>query len=374
MNPFLSSGYAGEKYFCGRRTESDKILNAIENQKNIAIYSVKGMGRSSLINHVIHQLGASGKYHTLHLDISRSQTIEDLINIIGTAILSNYDQLPAVSRTKAESFIERAKPVVSYDPLTDQTSYAFYLDRPGEISWTLQELFAIINETGREARLVIAIDELTRILEYSDSLSSEALIRHINALDHVRFIFSGSKQQLFSALFADVPHPLINNTNTIVLREIPASTYSKFISSWFNKLNIDHTPDAIPLILDWTRRHTFYTQYVCRTIVANRTDYLDHDSLMWIFHQVLLEKEPHYLAYGKMLTRLQWKLLVALALEDGIARITTVRFMKKHGLSNASTVRRGVVALLDKGLIKRDKGRYFVDDLFFAHWLRWRQG
>jgi len=58
-----------------------------------------------------------------------------------------------------------------------------------------------------------------------------------------------------------------------------------------------------------------------------------------------------------------------LAKEEGIGRVTSSAFIKKHDLSNTSTVMRGIKSLMEKKMIYKKEMKYFVYDVFFAIWL-----
>lgn len=45
MNPFITSGYHSEKYFCNRVAETDFLVRQILNGNNIALISLADWGR-----------------------------------------------------------------------------------------------------------------------------------------------------------------------------------------------------------------------------------------------------------------------------------------------------------------------------------------
>ena len=50
-NPFLIAGYYGPAYFCDRDRETDVMLAAINNGRNVTLISPRRMGKTGLINH-----------------------------------------------------------------------------------------------------------------------------------------------------------------------------------------------------------------------------------------------------------------------------------------------------------------------------------
>ena len=55
-NPFVYKGYEGEKYFCDRTEESERIISALENGSNITLISPRRIGKTGLIKHVFQQI------------------------------------------------------------------------------------------------------------------------------------------------------------------------------------------------------------------------------------------------------------------------------------------------------------------------------
>ncbi len=48
MNPFILSGYKSPKYFCDRKIETERVLNAMENSRNITLVSEMEIGKTAL--------------------------------------------------------------------------------------------------------------------------------------------------------------------------------------------------------------------------------------------------------------------------------------------------------------------------------------
>jgi DNA-binding MarR family transcriptional regulator len=88
-----------------------------------------------------------------------------------------------------------------------------------------------------------------------------------------------------------------------------------------------------------------------------------------IIADVLKEENATYKTYCEMLTKGQLRLLTAIAREGKISNPFHSKFMKKHNLTAASSVKLALKSLIDKTLILNDDGNYFVYDRFFSLWL-----
>jgi hypothetical protein len=79
--------------------------------------------------------------------------------------------------------------------------------------------------------------------------------------------------------------------------------------------------------------------------------------------------KPFYSEYRSLLTRHQWQLLKAIAHSGSVSAITSGDFIRRYSLTNASTVKRGIDALIQKEMIYQKDSQYFVYDVFFSRWL-----
>lgn len=76
-----------------------------------------------------------------------------------------------------------------------------------------------------------------------------------------------------------------------------------------------------------------------------------------------------YFNYKKLLTKLQFKLLEAIAKELGIAKPTSKYFIEKYHLGTPSSIKTALNSLLKKEMIYSDIEVIRVYDVFFSLWL-----
>ena len=51
QNPFVTSGYVSEEYFCDRQRESADFVRELTGGNNLALISTRRMGKTGLIKH-----------------------------------------------------------------------------------------------------------------------------------------------------------------------------------------------------------------------------------------------------------------------------------------------------------------------------------
>ncbi|MEG2070912.1 MAG: ATP-binding protein, partial [Bacteroidales bacterium] len=55
-NPFVMAGYHGPTYFCDRKEESEKMILALTNERDLTLISPRRIGKTGLIQHVFYLL------------------------------------------------------------------------------------------------------------------------------------------------------------------------------------------------------------------------------------------------------------------------------------------------------------------------------
>jgi AAA+ ATPase superfamily predicted ATPase len=327
------------------------------------------MGKTGLIYHVFNQLDKTNKFDTIYFDIYYTSSLSGFINKFGSSILAEKESFSDKVKRMINNFIRSIRPTISYDNLSGSPTFSFNVESEAVGIKTIEEIFDFLKARSIEKPIVVAIDEFQQIANYPEG-NVEALLRtNIQKLHNVNFIFSGSDKQLLTSMFTDAKRPFYQSTELMHLEEIGEKAYSQFISDKFGTNSISIDDEAIEYIFTITKLHTYYVQYLCNKIYSSGEKNIDAETVKQIYFEILKQNEVYYSEYRDMLTRQQWNLLIALANENGVSKVNTSAFIRRHNLSNASTVRRGIKSLLDKKLIYKKDMKYFVYDVFLAKWL-----
>ena len=174
-------------------------------------------------------------------------------------------------------------------------------------------------------------------------------------------------------IFSNEKKPFYNSTAFVSLDKISEVSYSAFIRKLMNERGRNITDEAIQFILEWTRRHTYYTQQLCHTVYANGSTDITIDDVKQACQQLMKQGEAVFLQYRQMLTDKQWNYLIAVAKEGCVQQITASKFLKRHNIGTPSSSRRLAESLCEKGLLNDDitlEGTtYSVGDVFLSRWM-----
>lgn len=368
-NPFLTRGFLKDEWFCDREKETEKLLSNATNGVDTTLISPRKYGKTGLIFHLFHQIEKEKRpFKCIYVDLFHTSSLEDFVKALADELIRFPQQTSFGQRVL--DFIKRLRPVFSYDSLTGDPQVSFSYQLEAEKEQNLKNILEFLN--SQPEQIILALDEFQHVTEYPENM--EAILRsHIQNLHNIRFIFSGSQQAIMTEMFMSPKRPLFSQTQQVALDKIAADKYAHFIKKLFNEGDMQIEDDVILFIMDWTRRHTFYTQSLCNKVYSKHLMYIDMDSVKLACSELLDENESSYIQYRELLTSPQWQMLIALAKEREVEQITSGAFLQKYNISGTTTARRTIQALIDKGLVlavpKKKHTSYQVYDVFFMHWL-----
>ena len=370
-NPFVIKSYESKDLFCDREKELGLMLSNCLNHTDMTLISQRRMGKTGLILRLFDEIKETHpEIETIYLDIFSSRNIDDFIKLLAEATMRSFKPKTSIG-DKLMTFIKSMKPQLTFDNITGEPQLQIAYQTAHEKEYTLRGLLEFLD--SQKVHIVVAIDEFQQIREYPEQ-NMEALLRtYIQQTRNLTFIYCGSKKHLMADIFTNEKKPFYSSTTFISLGKIDKDPYSIFIRRLFEENGRGITDEALQFILDWTRRHTYYTQQLCHTVFANGNEHIDIDEVKLTCEQLMKQGEAVYLQYRQMLTIKQWSYLIAIAKEGSVSQITSAQFLGRHKIGTASTSLRLAEALCEKGLLNDEitlNGTiYSINDVFLSHWM-----
>jgi uncharacterized protein len=368
LTPFPTTGYFGAQYFCDREDETKRILSNIQGGQSTILTAPRRIGKTALIFHVLDKLPSGTK--GIYFDILPTENMSGFLNEFASAIIRNVPEKKGTGR-KLWDFIKSLRPSVSFDMLTGSPQVSFTL-KDGEINYQIEAIFSFLEK--QDEKFVIAIDEFQQILEYPEKNTDAWLRTHIQKLKNVIFIFAGSQQHLLNEMFTIPSRPFYNSATLLKIEKINSKKYKAFILKQFNINGRQIEDPVIDSILNWADFHTYYVQVICNRIFLTGVNKIEDKIWKEEAERLLKEQEPVFYNYRNMLTKPQWDILKATALEGVLYEPTGIEFVMKYSLGNPSSVLRSLEAITRMELIYYDfnedgKKYYAINDLLFRRWM-----
>lgn len=368
-NPFVVGKYLSDRYFCDRSEETEFLRKQLLNGRDVALISPRRIGKSGLIQHLLHQEDINQKFHVFYVDIYATTSLAEFVYTLGKGI---YEQLKPLTTAWKERFfqiISSFRVGFKLDAMTGTPSFDMGLGDIQTPQITLDEIFAYIEEADRPC--VIAIDEFQQIGEYSEK-NVEALLRtKIQQCHRAQFIFAGSKRHLMSNMFNYPSKPFYQSAIGMGLDPIPVHVYADFATNLFEERDKHVQREVIETV--WNRFHgyTWFVQMMMNELYAltNIHETCTTEMIEVARRNVILAQENIYKDLLAKLPPRQKMVLQAIAKEGVAQNITSSKFIKKYNLSSASSVQAAVKLLLKNDLITQEAHGYRVYDFFLSDWL-----
>ena len=368
-NPFITGGYAGPEYFCNRENETKRLAGAVDSRRNLTLISLRRMGKTGLLRHLKHQVEERGKpCAVIYTDLLPTMNCNDMLNAVSTSLFR--------VRQKEKNFMEKMfglmgslRPKLSIDPLTGEPAVELTVETTTDISTGLDSIMRLIFEIKRD--IVFMFDEFQQVAKYPEK-NTEAILRTvIQTYPVIPFIFSGSSKHMLENMFMSAGSPFYQSSELMYLERIPENDYAEFIKSHFRKADREIDADSLLRIFRWTRLHTWYVQYVCSIIYEQGHKNTGADEVNRAFHRIMTDFEPQYINYRNLLPSHQFRLLIAIAAEDGVDQPTAGGFISQYGLTAPSSVSASLKSLANREMVVFDQGKWQVYDVFFSRWLQY---
>lgn len=329
-NPFVIYGYKGAEYFCDRQKETETIMRALHNERNVALISPRRIGKTGLIHHAFAQItNEHPDIRCFYMDINATRNLQQFVELFAKtfSITVSNDQ-------KEESL----KHVLDYLKDSDK-------------------------------RIYVAIDEFQQISEYPEK-NVEALLRsHIQFIPNVVFVFAGSKQHIMAEMFTSAKRPFYQSSQMLSLSPIDKKVYCEFANNLMEKKCMKLSEDVFGYVYDVVDGQTWYVQHILNRLydIGGEIDIrLVNDTIM----TSVMEQEVAFLNYYESLTYNQSQLLLAIARDKAVESVLSQDFIHRHGLPASSSVSLALKALIEREFVYKYNGKFIIYDRFFAIWLR----
>lgn len=374
INPFIINGVIPEKYFCDRKTETEKLLRCIYNQSNVLLTSPRRMGKTQLIRHLYQQGNVSKDYHTFYVDIYSTTSLQEFILLLGKEVYSN---LASQGKKVLDSFIGALKSLsgsFGYDALTGLPSFDVKLGDIRMPELTLSEIFDYLENADKPC--VCTIDEFQQIGKYPEK-NVEAILRtHIQKMNNCRFIFAGSDRHTLENMFNSPAKPFYNSVEQMYLDRIDKPVYVGFMRKCFEEAGRP-IPDLTVLeyVYDLFEGHTYYVHQTMHNVFAyyDSKEVISANLINDAVGGIIQDKEHSFLTQLSLLNYTQKETLIAIAKDIEASEVTSAAFVKRHSLQSPSAIQNAIRTLLNLQMISyRQNGRaktYSVSDRFLQMWI-----
>ena len=367
LNPFLITGYLNPDYFCNREKETNSMINALQNDRNLTLIAPRRMGKTGLIKNVFYHLEQTNpEIAFFYMDIFFTRNLGEFVQLFASTVLEKSIFTPQKTIKRVTNFITGLRPTLTVDEFTGMPKITVNVV-PSQEENSLKEVFSYLQQSGK--RCLVAIDEFQQVVAYPEK-GVEALLRsYIKFLPSVHFIFSGSKQHVMQEMFFSAKRPFYQSTQIVSIDSIPKEDYYRFAAAFFEpKRTISQ--EIFSSMYDEFDGHTWYIQSILNRLYGSKEQKIDIKSVRSVIIDIVSESTYTFEKLLSAYTPSAVNLLKAIAKERCVKEVNSGSFITRYGLKAASSVNTALKKLIDNELIYKTSSGYIVYDRFMAIWLR----
>jgi len=366
-NPFVYKGYEGPNYFCDREKETQNMVSALQNGRNLTVLSPRKIGKTGLVKHVFNHIQAENKDTIcVYIDIFSTQNLHDFVQTLGTAIVEEALQREKSLMGKVLDYFKAWRPTISFDTLTGMPTLSLNID-PSHDEFTLSGIFDHLERSKKE--VYVAIDEFQQVANYPEK-GTEALLRSRIQFSPAGFIFSGSRQHIMAEMFGSPKRPFYQSTDFVNLQPLPEAAYYDFARHFFEARKGSLSEEVFHDVYQRFSGHTWYVQLLMNRLYEETKRVETVQQANNAILSVLNTLSPQYENLMAFLTNNQINLLKAIAKEGKVEQTRSNDFIKRHDLPSPSSIKTALDVLLDKELVYAEPDGYIVYDRFLNLWLQ----
>ena len=371
-NPFFTGISMPDRFFCDRKSETEKLVYFINNGYNIVLKSPRRLGKSSLLQHLFCQTEIETNYNTLYVDIYGTKSFDDFLQEFQNAFLTASFARAARGKKAVESLLKSLYLELNTSFYGDVGGFRLGVGGDGKIQMSLRALFDFLEKTKKPN--IVVFDEFQQIQQYPERMA--AILRSFTQRAvNTRFIFSGSSRHILSQMFDSSNEPFYKSARTMDLDIISLDSYTDFCKRMFSIYGKAISDEAVAFTYYLFWGNTYDMQQVMKELFALTGTRIpaDRESVLSAIRRLIKEKENDFREnLNRLDNQKERKVLYCIAREGLATGLTSGAMIKRYNLDTASSVQNALRNLCgDKLNIAARVGgsHYRLQDKFFELWI-----
>ena len=369
-NPFVTNGYAGERYFCDRVEETRRLIDLLTNGNNVALISPRRLGKTDLIRHCFVQPEIREQYYTFLIDIYATSSLQEFVNALGRNIVEALKPFGKKMLQRFLDVVTSLRADITFD-LYGQPSWGVSMGSIDQPEISLDEIFRFLEDADRPC--LVAIDEFQQLSAYGAKSNVEALLRtHIQRCRNANFVFAGSQRHLMDNMFTSPSRPFYQSVAIMNLKPLELEVYQDFCVGLFAEDAKTLQPEVVSKIYGDFNGVTAYMQRLMNVLFMRtpQGEVCSVDMIDEAVNYTLDMASDTYEALLRQIPEKQRNVFIAIVAEGEVENVTSGAFARKYRLPSASSVNSAVKGLLAKDFITQGKNGYQAYDKLFALWVK----
>lgn len=367
-NPFKYGTVVSGNDFADRQKELKELAAKLQETVRIFLLAPRRYGKTSLIKNVLKRLKRKG-FLVAYIDLYWANSSNEFFELYASNVMRGSKSIARRAVHFMKKFLPRLRPRLSIDAEGNPAlSLDLSADDPAEAAAEVLDLpEKIARAEGK--RFVVVFDEFQEIMQFDGPILERQMRAAIQHHSHVSYLFAGSKTHMLIDMIADETRPFYQMGSLMSLDKIPQNEFAAFITAKFSQSGKKISPESVHRILEICENVPHYVQLLCFNLWDHfhKEPRISESHIQKALTNTLRSQEPAYMMLWEGLTLHQRKTLKAVAALKG--RLLTAKdSMRQYHLESASNAAKSLKALCKKGILRKEKGAYVFEDVFFGRW------
>ena len=373
VNPFYYKAIKiPEKYFCDRKTETEKIIGLIESGNNVVLKAPRRLGKSSLLQHIFNQKPFKSYYNTIYVDIYPTKSSDAFVLYLYKAIkdcrtISDKSGLKEMERRLKEISFDAEFSIPNILKVSKSSKYEML-----KLEESLDILFDFLSKTKRPN--LVVIDEFQQIRNYKDNNIEASLRTFIQKTPNTSFIFSGSSKHMLTQIFESPTQPFYKSSRSMALDIIPEDKYIEFCTEQFASYGKQLNKEAGSLVYNVCCGNTFLMQQTMNCLFEStlKGDIAETQDAKAAIESLLEEKTDDYREFLHRLKPNYELVLLSIAKEGIASNFLSEAQRRKYNLPATTTISNILEYFLDdrnRIIEEIAPNTYRLEDKFLELWI-----
>jgi len=372
-NPFRYGLEVSGKQFYDRVEAEEKLYRRLAGGAgNIVMYAPRRYGKTSLVKRVLARFHER-RTPTVYFDLNKVESLEKFCEEYASALCSIAGKISGVAQMM-KTHLSHLHPAISFGgDLAVTVKFDYGTKMTAQSLSSVLDLAEKVAQDLNGRRIVVAFDEFQEIGRLSPDIPLEGVFRScIQAHEHVRYVFFGSKTHILARMFGDKERPFYKSASIMKLAKPPRDESIAFVKSRFAECSIIVDDDVARSIVDTAENIPHYIQQLSSIIyeiaLSDGRDCLEADDIKRATKELIAENADYYAERLASLSISQ-RLLVSALARDPVKSFKE-QYRRRHSLGGSSTVNTALKVILDAGIVESEESGYFIGDPFFARYVR----
>ena len=361
-NPFIYGAPVFGDDFVDRDKEINAIVRDLRNGKSLVLFSVRRMGKSSLLLEIMRR--HSKDFLFVYVDLYGVTSKNEALELFASAVINSaYTKVQRAARAALDLLRALSARVV----MTPEGSIGVEFGKRDLELLETRQVFNLAEDIAkkRNRRIIVILDEFQEIRSLDGVALLKVMRSRFQMHRNVTYVFSGSKRHMLFGIFEETEGAFYHFAKPIELRPIPRTVYAKFLVDKFRSQGGVIDTESIEEILDLSRGSPYVVQHLAYELFnVSRKPKYPRDVNSAVKAAIRSGSPAYSMVWDSIKSSLQRRYLLAVAAEPDVPHGAS--FVERYGLRSSSHVQKVVKNLDAKGITE---GGAIVDPMF-ALWLR----